>query len=72
MAIIEGLKARGVKFSVEGIMPIATDDYPTKAKRPANSRLDLTRLRQVFGIEPPRWEEALALELDQVASEFSH
>jgi dTDP-4-dehydrorhamnose reductase len=72
VAIIEGLKARGVKFAVECIVPIATDDYPTKAKRPANSRLDLTRLRQVFGIEPPRWEEALALELDQVASEFSH
>lgn len=72
VAIIEGLKARGVKFAVECIVPIATDDYPTKAKRPANSRLDLTRLTQVFGIEPPRWEEALVLELDQVASEFGH
>lgn len=70
VAIMEGLKARGVKFEAERILPITTDDYPTKAKRPANSRLDLTRLKQVFGITPTRWDEALAVELDQVARQF--
>jgi dTDP-4-dehydrorhamnose reductase len=67
VAVVEGLKARSVTLAVEGIVPIATKDYPTKAKRPKNSRLDLTRLNEVFRIKPPNWEQALAPELDQVA-----
>jgi dTDP-4-dehydrorhamnose reductase len=72
IAIVEGLKARGVSLAVESIVPITTVEYPTRAKRPANSRLDLTRLRQVFDVNTPRWDRALAVELDLLASEFSH
>jgi dTDP-4-dehydrorhamnose reductase len=70
-AIVEGLRARGVTLAATRVVPIATVDYPTKAKRPANSRLDLTRLESVFGIKPRRWDDALAAELDQLASELS-
>ncbi|MCO6184846.1 dTDP-4-dehydrorhamnose reductase [Rhizobium sp. L1K21] len=34
---------------------IATSQYPTPAKRPANSRLDCTKLRDTFGITMPDW-----------------
>jgi dTDP-4-dehydrorhamnose reductase len=63
-AIIEGLRKRGAALKVTEIVPIATADYPTKAVRPANSRLDLTRLQTVYGLSPLAWQEALALELD--------
>jgi dTDP-4-dehydrorhamnose reductase len=66
-AIVDGLKARGVALAVQGIDAISSEAYPTRARRPANSRLDLTRLRSVFGIVTPRWDEALAAELDRVA-----
>ncbi len=69
-AIVEGLKARGVALAVQDVVPIATKDYPTKAARPANSRLDLRRLRDVFGITPPQWDRALAAELDLLAKEL--
>jgi dTDP-4-dehydrorhamnose reductase len=69
-AIVEGLKARGIKVSVEQVVPISTDQYPTKARRPHNSRLDLTRLRSVFDVTPPSWQDALAAELDRLAQEF--
>ena len=71
-AIVNGLKARGIALAVENVVPIATKDYPTKARRPANSRLDLTRLRRVFGIDTPKWDEALAVELDLLAIELFH
>ena len=63
-AIVEGLKARGQPVKAGAVHAITTKDFPTKAIRPANSRLDLSRLREVFGVRMPRWEQALARELD--------
>jgi dTDP-4-dehydrorhamnose reductase len=71
-AIVEGLRVRGLPLQAQSVQPILTRDYPTKAKRPANSRLDLTRLRTTFGIVTPAWDEALATELDQLAFELAN
>ncbi|WP_024516277.1 dTDP-4-dehydrorhamnose reductase [Bradyrhizobium sp. Tv2a-2] len=68
--IIAGLKARGVELAVRTIVPVRTEEYPTKARRPHNSRLDLTRLRSLIGIEPTPWNEALDHELDLLAAEL--
>ncbi|WGE48599.1 dTDP-4-dehydrorhamnose reductase [Actinobacillus equuli] len=38
---------------------ITTSDYPTPAKRPANSRLDLTKINTTFDIKPSDWQQAL-------------
>lgn len=40
--------------------PIATADYPTPARRPANSRLSTARLARDYGIAPRPWREAVA------------
>lgn len=39
---------------------IASADYPLPAPRPANSRLDCTRLRDTFGLALPDWHVGLA------------
>jgi dTDP-4-dehydrorhamnose reductase len=62
-AIVDRLRARGDRLEVKSIIPIRTQDYVAKACRPHNSRLDLTRLDQQFGIVPPAWEDALTTEL---------
>ena len=69
-AIVDGLKSRGVPLAIEDVIAIRTDEYPTRAKRPPNSRLDLTRLQAVFGISPQHWQAALEPELDKVADEI--
>lgn len=38
---------------------ITTADYPTPARRPANSRLDCTHLAQVHGVRLPDWRGAV-------------
>jgi dTDP-4-dehydrorhamnose reductase len=38
---------------------ITTADYPTPARRPANSRLSGDKLRSVYGIALPHWTESL-------------
>ncbi len=41
------------------VVPITTADWPTPAKRPADSRLDCTKLALVFGLRLPEWRESL-------------
>lgn len=38
---------------------IATSDYPTPAKRPTNSHLNLGKIDRTFGIQPSDWRTAL-------------
>lgn len=67
-AIVAGLRLRGLQFAVEAIVPIATADLPTRAVRPGNSRLDLSRLNRDFGVITPIWQDALSLELDDLVA----
>jgi dTDP-4-dehydrorhamnose reductase len=67
-AIVAGLKSRDVKLTVKTIIPIATTDFPTRARRPGNSRLDLSQLHNRFGLTPPTWQEALSTELDSLVT----
>ncbi|MEZ5776234.1 MAG: dTDP-4-dehydrorhamnose reductase [Hyphomicrobiaceae bacterium] len=39
---------------------IPTSGYPTRAARPANSRLDCAKLARVYGLRMPDWHEGLA------------
>ncbi|WP_373778043.1 dTDP-4-dehydrorhamnose reductase [Glaesserella sp.] len=38
---------------------ITTQEYPTPAKRPANSCLDLSKIKHTFNIDPSDWRTAL-------------
>ncbi len=42
------------------IVPIASDQYRSAARRPRNSRLSNEKLLRTFGVELPRWEACLA------------
>jgi len=43
------------------VSPLHTDEYPAAAPRPNYSVLDKTKIKRVFGIEVPYWEDSLAL-----------
>jgi dTDP-4-dehydrorhamnose reductase len=49
---------------VPRLTPIATADYPTKARRPADGRLDCSKIMRVHGIEPADWRVSLGRCLD--------
>ena len=55
--VIEQALERGweLQATPQRVLPIATEDYPVPAKRPANSRLDNRKLQQVFGLVLPDW-----------------
>lgn len=41
------------------ILPIDTSGYPTPAKRPAYSVLDCTKIKTIYSIDIPSWQESL-------------
>lgn len=49
-------KIAGVECVVN---PISTNEYPTKAKRPAYSVLDKSKIKRTFGLNIPNWKESL-------------
>lgn len=51
-------KNRGWRVPV--LEPITTAEYPTPARRPANSVLDCAKIKRSFGIELPPWSESVA------------
>jgi dTDP-4-dehydrorhamnose reductase len=66
-AIVGGLVERGVDVRTERILPIKSGDYPTKAMRPRNSRLEPGCLAEVFGVSTMSWQKALEVELNELA-----
>lgn len=67
--IEQALRAgRPLKTRPEDIKAITTAEYPTPARRPANSRLDTTRFRRTFGLQLPSWQSGLTHILEQILS----
>jgi dTDP-4-dehydrorhamnose reductase len=57
--IVTKAKTLGADLKTEKVLPITTADYVTPAKRPMNSRLDTEKVKRVFGIELPSWQDSL-------------
>lgn len=52
-----------LNVEAENISKITTAEYPTAAPRPANSRLDNSKLKQIFGVQLPTWQDGLHHEM---------
>jgi dTDP-4-dehydrorhamnose reductase len=57
-AVFAAAHARGRRLT--RVQRIATADYPTPARRPANSRLDNAKLGRVYGLALPDWRASVA------------
>lgn len=57
--IFERAQTAGLVEHAPTVQAIRTDEYPTKATRPAWSVLDTAKLRETFDIELPDWQAAL-------------
>lgn len=63
----EAIRAgRPMKVAPEAIHAITTADYPTPARRPANSRLDIMHLKTTFGLALPHWQQGVRHILEQI------
>ena len=60
-----------LKAGPDAVDPVSTSNYPTAARRPLNSRLDTTKLRQATGMVLPTWQSGVARMLAEVITEES-
>lgn len=51
------------------VKPLHTVEYPTPANRPAYSVLDKTKIKQVYNVEIPYWEESLVACIQKLLNE---
>lgn len=58
-AIFDNAVAQQLLAKAPQLNALTTADYPTPAKRPANSRLDCRKIFNEFGIQPSDWQRAL-------------
>lgn len=63
-AIVGHAHRTGLLAKAPPVRHLSSAEYPTPARRPANSRLDCARLEQDFGLRLPDWETQLRLCLD--------
>src|SRR5262249_4448127 len=61
------LAAAPVPGRAPRVVPITTAQYPSPAARPSNSVLAGDKLRRVFGVALPAWDDALRLCLADLA-----
>ena len=54
------------RVRVPHLIPIKTSEFPTRARRPANSRLSTEKARTVWKLQVPDWRESLAVCLSRL------
>lgn len=60
---------RSLKLDPDAIRGIPSSEYPTAAKRPANSRLDTRKVRDRFNVDLPHWQTGVGHILQQIVRE---
>ena len=58
-AAIEFARRQQAELKVTSVQPVASRDFPMKAKRPLNSRLETKKLREKFGLVLPDWRQGV-------------
>lgn len=66
-AIFHARSRRGAR--IPALEAITTEEFPTAARRPRNSRLDSSKAERVFGIRLAPWRHSLEACLDQLVGE---
>ncbi|CAK2522355.1 dTDP-4-dehydrorhamnose reductase [Vibrio crassostreae] len=58
-AIFDSAVKQNVMVKKPSLSSITTEQYPTPAKRPSNSRLSTDKITQAFSVEASDWKAAL-------------
>jgi len=66
--LLTNARRLGIPLKVNVINPIPAAAYPVPAVRPANSRLDTSKLARDFAITPPPWQDGVVQVLERLSA----
>ena len=55
-----------LKVAAENVIPVPTSAFPLPARRPLNSRLDITKLQATFGVHLPGWQTGVERMMEEI------
>lgn len=58
-AIFAEARARNFPLRLQELLPCSTEEYPTPARRPLNSRLSQVKLQKTLGFYAPPWQQSM-------------
>src|SRR5690606_27890556 len=61
-----------VRVQAADIGAVTSDQFPTTARRPLNSRLNTSKLRQAFGLQLPDWQAGVIQMLEKIGTGERH
>jgi dTDP-4-dehydrorhamnose reductase len=66
--VIEHARNAGadIKTAQNAIHKIATQAYPTPARRPLNSKLDTSKVQAAFNLHLPQWQQGVNRMLTEI------
>ena len=67
---IFNLASRYETLTLQELVPITTQEYPTPTRRPSNSVLSCDKIQRVFGVERKSWQESLENMLERLYGEL--
>ncbi|WP_332815918.1 dTDP-4-dehydrorhamnose reductase [Ramlibacter sp.] len=69
LLLLREAQSRGLPLRArpDRVRAIPASDYPVRAARPGNSRLDTSRLRQAFGLRLPPWQDGVRAVVAEIA-----
>ncbi len=64
--VIDAARSAGMPVKTTAIEAVPTSAFPTAARRPHNSRLDTSKLRNTFDLHLPDWQTGVTRMLDEI------
>jgi len=67
--ILVRMRARGATLALEHLLPVSSQDYGSRARRPLNSRLDTAKFLRTFALPLPAWQAGVDAAVDRLCED---
>ncbi len=68
--ILAQMRASGAVLALEHLLPVSSQDYGSRARRPLNSRLDTAKFLCTFALPLPAWQTGVDAAVNQLCDDW--